>query len=206
MPLVRQVVNEGYGCLPDTSPRGHIFFDVDLFFLQSGPLDLRPSFSSFLPNSPQRLTLGLMVAELNNGELTRKLEVMRIGGTGCVVIKYGRNQPSDPMPADVLDVDVSLRHAEITLGKDECAGLCALSSAYLTLAEQPAVGVVKDAAAAVATKPVKPLFREDFWYFEGDGNSTSGDLNFDTLSGLLEQVNYSLVGQFRSFMKVVYES
>lgn len=130
-----------------------------------------------------------MVAELNNGQLSRKLDVMRIGGTGCVVIKYGRKPLLDPMPTDVvLDVDISLRHAGITLGKDECAGLCALSSAYLTFAEQPAVGAVKDASAPVATKPVKPLFHEDFWYFEGDGNSSSGELNFDTLSGLLEQV------------------
>lgn len=137
----------------------------------------------------QRLTLGLMVAELNNGQRTRKLDVMRIGGTGCVVIKHGRKPKLDPTPADVaLDIDVSLRQAQITLGTDECAGLCALSSAYITLAEQPAVGVADDVSTAVATKPAKPLFREDFWYFESDGKSTSGELNFDTLSGLLEQV------------------
>lgn len=119
---------------------------------------------------------------------------MRIGGTGCVVIKHGRKPQLESTPADVvLDVDVSLRHAEITLGTDECTGLCALSSAYLTRVGQPAVGVAKGASTAVATKPIKPLFREDFWYFEGDSNSTSSELNFDTLSGLLEQVNYPSV-------------
>lgn len=148
-----------------------------------------------------------MVAELNSCQRETKLEVMKIGGTGCVVIKHGRKPQLDPTSADVvLDVDVSLRHAEITLGTDECAGLYALSSAYLTLVEQPAVGIAKDVSTAVATKPVQSLFRENFWYFEGDGNSTSGELNFDTLSGLLEQVNFSSVWRFRLFVQVVYGS
>lgn len=117
--------------------------------------------------------------------------MVRIGGTGCVLIKQGRKPQQGSAPADVvLDVDASLRHADITLGMDECTGLYALSSAYLARIEQPAEDVATEVVdTAVATKPVKPLFREDFWYFEGDNDNGSGELNFDTLSGLLEQVS-----------------
>ncbi|CBN78544.1 ATG2 Autophagy-related protein homolog [Ectocarpus siliculosus] len=115
----------------------------------------------------KRLTLGQVVAEFQSGQRGQKLEVVRIGGTGCVLIKQGRKPQLGSAPADVvLDVDVSLRHADITLGMDECTEVL---------------------DTAVATKPVKPLFREDFWYFEGDNDNGSGELNFDTLSGLLEQ-------------------
>lgn len=127
-----------------------------------------------------------MTAELDNGLQTRKVEVLRIGGTGSVVIKHCR-KPQLGSPGDVvLDVDVSLRHADVTMGTDECTGLCAMVAAYLTRAEEPTVDVAID-VATVRTKPIKPLFREDFWYFEGS-SKTSSDLNFDTLSSLLEQV------------------
>ncbi|CAM9146425.1 unnamed protein product [Ectocarpus fasciculatus] len=137
----------------------------------------------------KRLTLGQMVAEFQIGQRRQKLEVIKIGGTGCVLIKQGRKPQLGSAPADVvLDVDVSLRHADITLGLDECTGLYALSSAYLARTEQPAEDVATEVLdTAVATKPAKPLFREDFWYFEGDNDNGSGELNFDTLSGLLEQ-------------------
>ena len=129
-----------------------------------------------------------MVAELTNSQ-TRKVEVLRIDGTGCVAIKHSRKPQLGPTSGDVaLDVDISLRHAGVTLGTDECTDLCALVSEYRTRAEQPAVSLAKD-VSPVSTKPVKPLFREDFWYFEGDGNISSSELNFDTLSRLLEQVS-----------------
>ncbi|CAM9374638.1 unnamed protein product [Scytosiphon promiscuus] len=129
-----------------------------------------------------------MVVELNVRR-DRKLDLMRVGGSGCVVIKQGRDPQARAVPADaVLDVDVSLRHAEVSLGADECTGLLALSSAYAARVEQPVEVVAEeDSAPVVATKPVKPLFREDFWYFDADNNSSSSELNFDTLSGLLEQ-------------------
>lgn len=146
--------------------------------------------ASFLLFFPQRLTLGQMVAEFQSGQRGQKLEVVRIGGTGCVLIKQGRKPQLGSAPTDVvLDVDVSLRHADITLGMDECIGLYSLSSAYVARIEQPAEDVVTEVLdIAVATKPVKPLFREDFWYFEGDNDNGSGELNFDTLSDLLGQV------------------
>lgn len=149
-----------------------------------------PTLSSVLvlpPPPRQRLTLGQMVAELDIGQRTRKVDVLKIGGTGSVVIKHCR-KPQLGSPGDVvLDVDVSLRHADVTLGTDECTGLCALLAAYFTHVEESAVDIATDESAA-ETKPIKPLFREDFWYFEGSSNNTSRDLNFDTLSGLLEQV------------------
>lgn len=131
-----------------------------------------------------------MVAELHVQQ-GGKLGLMRVGGTGCVVIKQGRDPQARAVPADaVLDVDVSLRHADVTLGMDECVGLFALSSAYVARVEQPVEDIaVEVSTPAVAAKPVKPLFREDFWYFDGDNNNSSSELNFDTLSGLLEQVN-----------------
>ncbi len=130
-----------------------------------------------------------MVAELTNRQRTRKVEVLRIDGTGCVAIKHSRTPQLGSTPGDVeLDVDVSLRHAGVTLGTNECTDLCALVSGYLTHAEEPAVNLAKD-VSPVVTRPNKPLFREDFWYFEGDGNGSSSELNFDTLSRLLEQVN-----------------
>lgn len=117
------------------------------------------------------------------------MEVLRIDGTGYVAIKHSRKPQLAPTPGDVeLDVDVSLRHAGVTLGANECTDLWALVSGYLTHAEQPAVNLDKD-ISPVATRPTKPLFREDFWYVEDDGNGSSSELNFDTLSRLLEQVN-----------------
>lgn len=144
-------------------------------------------FRSRLPSLPrQRLTLGLMVAEVDHGQRTWKVDALRIGGTGCVMIKHARKPPLGSPGDVVLDIDVSLRHADVTLGTEECTGLCALVAAYVTRVEEPTVNVATD--VPVGTKPIKPLFREDFWYFEGNSNSTSSDLNFDTLSGLLEQV------------------
>lgn len=149
-------------------------------------LGFRPRFPS---PQRQRLTLGLMTAELDNGQQTRKVEVLRAGGTGSVAIKHCR-KPQLGSPGDVvLDVDVSLRHADVTLATNDCTRLCTLLAAYLTLAEEPTVDIATD-VVAVGTKPIKPLFREDFWYFEGNSNNTSSDLNFDTLSSLLEQVTY----------------
>lgn len=130
-----------------------------------------------------------MTAELDNGQRTRKVEVLKIGGTGCVVIKHCREQQLGSPGDVVLDVDVSLRHADVTLGTDECTGLCALLTAYLTRVEEPAVDVAID-VSTLGTKPIKPMFHEDFWYFEGNSSNNSSDLNFDTLSGLLEQVIY----------------
>lgn len=130
-----------------------------------------------------------MVAELTNRQRTRKVEVLRIDGTGCITIKHSRKPQLGPTTGDVvLDVDVSLRHAGVALGTDTCTDLCALVSGYLTHAEQPAVNLAKD-VSPVGTRPNKPLFREDFWYFEGDGNGSSSELNFETLSRLLEQVS-----------------
>lgn len=128
-----------------------------------------------------------MTAALDNGQQTRKVEVLRIGGTGSIVIKHCRKPQLGSLGDVVLDVDVSLRHADVTLGIDECAGLGALLAAYLTRAEEPTVDIATD-VSTVGTKPIKPLFREDFWYFEGNSNNSSSDLNFDTLSSLLEQV------------------
>lgn len=117
-----------------------------------------------------------------------------MGGKGCVVIKHERRIGSST-PADVvLDVDVSLRHADVTLCAQDCAGMCTLSSAYIAKVEQPVAEVAED-VPVVTVSPVKPLFREDFWYFDGlppSGENISGELNFDTLSGLLEQVSYGV--------------
>lgn len=117
-----------------------------------------------------------------------------MGGTGCVVIKHDRRPPSGSMPADaVLDIDVSLRHAGITLGAEDCAGLCALSSAYLTRVEQPMADDAED-VSVISDSPARDMFREDFWYFDGLPSASeahSSELNFDTLSGLLEQVKRS---------------
>eukprot|EP00903_Cladosiphon_okamuranus_P020010 g18380.t1 len=49
------------------------------------------------------------------------------------------------------------------------------------------IGDIDPDGSVVVTKPIKPLFHEDFWYLEGSSNNNSGDLNFDTLSSLLEQ-------------------
>lgn len=119
---------------------------------------------------------------------------MRVGATGCIVIKHDKRPQPGSTPAEVvLDVDVSLRHADITLSADDCTSLCALSSAYLTRVKQP-VAVVTEETPAVGHAPTKPLFREDFWYFEGfpaAGENNSSELNFDTLSGLLGKVSPS---------------
>lgn len=137
--------------------------------------------------SRQRLTLGLLSAEVDNGQQARKVDVLRIGGTGSVVLKHCR-KPQLGSPGDVvLDVDVSLRHADVLLGTDECTDLCKLLAAYLARAEKPTVDLGID-VSIIETTPIKPLFHEDFWYFEGSSNNSSGDLNFDTLSSLLEQV------------------
>lgn len=114
-----------------------------------------------------------------------------MSSAGCVVIKHGSKRQLGPTPADVVvDVDVSLRRADITLRADECAGLCALLSAYVVRLDQPVV-YAPEALPTVADNPIKPLFREDFWYFDGlraVGENSSCELNFDILSGLLEQV------------------
>lgn len=165
----------------------HLVFEVAALPLDRGSLAnlvCRPH----IPSPPrQRLTFGLLTTELASGQQTRKVDVLRIDGTGSVVIKLCR-KPQLGSPGDVvLDVDVSLRQADVTLGTDECTGLCTLMTAYLIRAEEPTVDINTD-VSSVVTKPIKPLFREDFWYFEGSSNNTSGDLNFGTLSSLLEQV------------------
>lgn len=152
---------------------------------------LYPSLPSF-SLSPQRLTMGVMTAEWNEGPQGEKHEVVRVSGTGSVVIKHGRRPKLGSSPGDgVLDVDVSLRHADMALGADECAGLCVLASAYLKNSGQPAAAGPED-MPTVAAKPAKALFREDFWYVNASsaaGKNGSGELDFDTLSDLLEQVN-----------------
>ena len=123
-----------------------------------------------------------------------------MNGTSSIVIKHDRRpQPGSAPPKGVVDIDVSLRHADIYLGAEDCAGLRTLSSAYLIRADQPVV----DSASAQEGSPVadinainttiQPLFREDFWYLDGltpldYSSSSSSELNFDTLSMLLEQV------------------
>lgn len=153
-------------------------------------VDQRKSDRPSLP-APQRLTLGVVAAEWNGGGRREKREVMKMGGTGCIGIKHDRRPPLGSMPADaVLDIDVSLRHAGVTLGVDDCAGLCTLLSAYLTRVEGPVADVAED-LSVISDSPARDLFREDFWYFDGlpsAGETHSGELNFDTLSGLLEQV------------------
>lgn len=117
---------------------------------------------------------------------------MRTSGTTCVLIKHDRRPPLGLSPTDaVLDVDVTVRHIDVTLGVGDCNGLCKLLSAYLPELEEPATALAED-TFDVKDSPVKPLFREDFWYFDGlhgSGDSHSRDLNFDSLSILLEQVN-----------------
>lgn len=121
-----------------------------------------------------------------------KHEVVHVGGTGSVFIKHGRRPKLGSTPGDgVLDIDVSLRHADIALGADECAGLCALTSAYHTNVGQPAA-IDPLNVPTVAARPVKALFREDFWYVNASPaacKNGAGELDFDTLSDLLEQVN-----------------
>lgn len=116
---------------------------------------------------------------------------MRVGGTTSIGIRDYRRPTSRSTHANVgLDIDVSLRHAEVSLRVEDCAGLYQLSKVYLPRHEE-----VTDPTLQSSLDPeeehFKPLFREDFWYFNGlhvDGDSQSGELNFDTLSNLLEQV------------------
>lgn len=116
---------------------------------------------------------------------------MRIGGPTCILIKQDRRPSLGLTAADtVLDIDVSLRHAEVTLGAKDCANLCLLSSAYLTREENVKTAVAEE-VYEIKDSHTKPLFREDFWYFDGlqaPDEANSRELNFDTLSHLLEQV------------------
>lgn len=140
----------------------------------------------------QRLTLGPVAAHWSDGVRKGHREIVKMGGSGCILIKQDRRPRSGPTTKEpVLDIDVSLRHVDITFGVAECIGLCALLDAYLPRKEQLLVDVVENNSTVVDTL-VKPLFREDFWYFDGlpaAGDSVSGELNFDTLSDLLEKVS-----------------
>lgn len=134
-----------------------------------------------------------MTAEWNEEPQGGKHEVLRISGTGSVVIKHGRRPQLGSTPGDgVLDIDVSLRHADVALGADECAGLCALTSAYLRNVGQAVATDPLHAPTVAARPPVKALFREDFWYVNASSaadKNGAGELDFNTLSDLLEQVN-----------------
>lgn len=81
------------------------------------------------------------------------------------------------------------------MAAEDCAYLRTLSSAYLTRSEGLATEKAKKEALVLDDNGTIPLlFREDFWYFHGltppgDNSSyTSSELNFDTLSRLLDQV------------------
>lgn len=115
--------------------------------------------------------------------------MLRISGTTCILIKHDHRPASGLARADaVLDIDVSLRHIDVTMGVTECAGFCKLSSAYLPHVEESSPLVI-DNVPDVKTSPIKPLFREDFWYLDSDTHSR--ELSFDSLSNLLEQVSAS---------------
>lgn len=119
---------------------------------------------------------------------------MRISGPTCILIKHDRRPTLGLAPPDaVLDIDVSLRHIDVTMGVAECAGLCKLSSAYLTHVEESTARVA-GGVPEVKASPIKPLFRENFWYLDGPhvpGDTHSRELSFDSLSNLLEQVKCS---------------
>lgn len=142
---------------------------------------------------PQRLTLGLVVAEWNGSSRRRTREVMKMGGTGCIVIKHDTRPLLGPaLAVPVLDVDISLRQAEFAISADVCVGLHALSSTYLNSLERPAINALEDVPPVVADIPIQSLFCEEFWYLDdlpSAGESCSKELNFDTLSSLLEQVS-----------------
>lgn len=92
-----------------------------------------------------------------------------------------------------MDVDVSLRHIDVTMSIADCTGLCKLSSVYSTHLEESTPAAADHVPDTKGTL-VKPLFREDFWYFDSpqvSGDADSRELNFDSLSSLLEQVSRS---------------
>lgn len=117
-----------------------------------------------------------------------------MNGTSSIVIKQGRRPQLNSTPRDdMLDIDVSLRHAELSLATEDCACLRMLSSSYLPRSEGLATVKNKE-ETLVSDNNIPLLFREDFWYFDGltppgdDSSYTSSELNFDTLSRLLDQV------------------
>lgn len=126
-------------------------------------------------------------------------EIGRMNGTSFIVIKQGCRRQINSTPRDnMLDIDVSLRHVlELSLASEDCACLRTLSSSYLTYTTTTYTirGENKEEALVLDKNGSIPLlFREDFWYFDGltppgDNSSyTSSELNFDTLSRLLDQV------------------
>lgn len=121
-------------------------------------------------------------------------EVLKITGVASVVIKNDRRPTSAPTES-VLDVDVSLRHIGIALGVVDCAGLYQLSKVYFPRREKPGAPLVEDRVVPEEDH-AKPLFREHFWYLNGQqagGELQSKELNFNTLSHLLEQVSRAKV-------------
>lgn len=96
-------------------------------------------------------------------------------------------------PTVELDVDVSFRHINVTIGAEDCKGLLQLSKLYLPQENVGGASPVEVHGDSM-DEHVKPLFREKFWYFSGlqANEAYAEELNFDTLSNLLEQVIFRL--------------
>lgn len=121
-------------------------------------------------------------------------EVFKISSPTSIAMKKKEKRSTSRLaPIVELDVDVSFRHINVSLGAEDCEGLLQLSKLYLPPENADVASPVETHEGSMGER-VKPLFREEFWYFSGlqANEAHSEELNFDTLSSLLEQVILSL--------------